>query len=91
MLELLGIEQPPQMTGRSLLEQRMSWSQRLLAAFFIGAGVNHFVMPRAYEQIVPPRLQGDATRLVQVERRGRGGGRPGRAAASGRAGRRGCG
>ena len=24
-------------------------SRRLLAAFFIGAGVNHFVMPRAYE------------------------------------------
>jgi uncharacterized membrane protein len=41
-------------------------SRRLLAAFFIGSGVNHFVMRRTYEQIVPPRLKGEATRLVQV-------------------------
>lgn len=41
-----------------------SW--RLLANFFIGAGVNHFVMPRAYEQIVPPQLQGQAKRIVQI-------------------------
>lgn len=39
------------------------WS---LAAFFIGAGVNHFVAPRTYEQIVPPRLRGNARLLVQV-------------------------
>jgi uncharacterized membrane protein len=41
-------------------------SRRLLANFFIGAGINHFVMPRAYEQIVPPRLRGNAKRIVQV-------------------------
>ncbi len=41
-------------------------SRRLLAGFFIGAGVNHFVSPRAYERIVPPRLQGDAKRVVQI-------------------------
>ena len=41
-------------------------SHRLLGAFFIGAGVNHFVMPRAYERIVPPRLQGHAKQLVAV-------------------------
>jgi uncharacterized membrane protein len=41
-------------------------SRRLLAAAFIGAGVNHFVMPRPYEQIVPKRLQGNAKLLVQV-------------------------
>jgi uncharacterized membrane protein len=41
-------------------------SRRLLAAFFIQAGVNHFVMPRPYERIVPPRLQGNARLLVQV-------------------------
>jgi uncharacterized membrane protein len=41
-------------------------SRNLLAAFFVGAGVNHFVMPRAYEQIVPPRLRGDASRVVQL-------------------------
>jgi len=39
---------------------------RLLAAFFVGSGVNHFVMPRAYEQIVPPRLQGHANAVVAV-------------------------
>jgi uncharacterized membrane protein len=41
-------------------------SHRLLAAFFIQAGVNHFVMPRPYERIVPPRLKGNARLLVQV-------------------------
>jgi uncharacterized membrane protein len=41
-------------------------SRRLLAGFFIGAGVNHFVSPRAYERIVPPRLQVDAKRVVQI-------------------------
>ncbi|MCW3029321.1 MAG: hypothetical protein JWN81_2532 [Solirubrobacterales bacterium] len=45
-------------------EQRLS--RGLLAAFFVGSGVNHFAMPRAYEQIVPPRLQGDAKRVVAV-------------------------
>jgi uncharacterized membrane protein len=39
---------------------------RLLAAFFVGSGVNHFVMPRAYERIVPPRLQGHAKVVVEV-------------------------
>lgn len=31
----------------------MTVSQRLLAAFWIAAGVNHFVNPRAYEAIMP--------------------------------------
>jgi uncharacterized membrane protein len=44
----------------------MRWSQRLLAAFFVGSGVNHFVIPRTYEQIMPPRLKDDATLLVQL-------------------------
>ena len=39
-------------------------SRRLLGLFFIAVGVNHFVMPRAYEPIVPPRWQGQAKRLV---------------------------
>jgi len=39
-------------------------SRLVLAAFFIAAGVNHFAMPRPYEQIVPPRLKRDARRLV---------------------------
>lgn len=41
-----------------------SW--RLLANAFILAGANHFVMPRAYERIVPPALRGHARRIVQV-------------------------
>jgi uncharacterized membrane protein len=41
-------------------------SRRLLAAFFIGAGTNHFVMPRAYQAIVPPRLQRESARVVQI-------------------------
>lgn len=34
----------------------MSRSQRLLAGFFVSAGAMHFVLPRAYEAIVPPSL-----------------------------------
>ncbi|MGI9557317.1 MAG: DoxX family protein [Solirubrobacterales bacterium] len=34
----------------------MSVPQRLLAAFFIGAGVMHFVKPRAYVAMMPPYL-----------------------------------
>ncbi|HUH81130.1 MAG TPA: MauE/DoxX family redox-associated membrane protein [Solirubrobacteraceae bacterium] len=32
-------------------------SRRLLSAFFVAAGVNHFWHPRFYEAIVPPSLQ----------------------------------
>jgi uncharacterized membrane protein len=32
----------------------MTTSQRLLAAFWIAAGANHFLMPRAYRSIMPP-------------------------------------
>ena len=41
-------------------------SPRLLAAFFIASGVNHFVMGPAYRRIVPPRLQGRARMVVHV-------------------------
>jgi uncharacterized membrane protein len=41
-------------------------SRRLLAAFFIASGVNHFVSPRFYRAIVPPRLQHEAKRVVDV-------------------------
>lgn len=41
-------------------------SRRLLAAFFIGAGLNHFVNPRFYEAIVPPSLKDEAERVVQL-------------------------
>ena len=32
----------------------MTRSQKLLAAFFTGAGTLHFVIPRRYEAIMPP-------------------------------------
>jgi uncharacterized membrane protein len=48
------------------LEQGGARSPRLLAAFFIGAGINHFAMPRAYEAIVPPALADDANRVVVI-------------------------
>jgi uncharacterized membrane protein len=38
-------------------------SRGLLALFFIGSGINHFVQPRFYEVIVPPSLQ-DRSKLV---------------------------
>ena len=40
-------------------------SLRALGVFFIGAGVNHFVIPGTYERIVPPGL-GDPAMLVRV-------------------------
>jgi uncharacterized membrane protein len=45
---------------------KRGWSRRVLANFFIAAGVNHFVMPRAYERMVPPPLRASAKRVVQV-------------------------
>jgi uncharacterized membrane protein len=42
----------------------LSW--RVLANLFIAAGVNHFVMPRVYERIVPPPLRGHSKRIVQI-------------------------
>jgi uncharacterized membrane protein len=45
---------------------RRRTSRKLLGAFFISAGVNHFVIPRAYERIVPPSLKGKAKLLVQA-------------------------
>ena len=44
----------------------MSRSRGLLAAFFLASGVNHFVSPRFYRAIVPPTLQHDAKRIVDV-------------------------
>jgi uncharacterized membrane protein len=41
-------------------------SLRLLAGFFVSAGVNHFLIPGTYAQIVPPRLREHAKELVQI-------------------------
>lgn len=44
--------------------RRRSWFA--LGVAFVGAGVNHFVMPRAYERIVPPSMKHRAQSLVAV-------------------------
>jgi uncharacterized membrane protein len=44
--------------------RRRGWLALGLA--FLGAGVNHFVMPRAYERIVPPSLKPRARSIVAV-------------------------
>lgn len=41
-------------------------SRSLLAAFFVGSGVNHFLQRRFYEMIVPPSLQDRAKQVVDV-------------------------
>jgi uncharacterized membrane protein len=41
-------------------------SRGLLGAFFVGAGVNHFVNPRFYEAIVPPPLTDQSKLVVQA-------------------------
>ena len=60
--------QPESATEQRPLERgagrALSW--RLLANLFIGAGLNHFLMPRAYERIVPPRLRRHSKRIVQI-------------------------
>jgi uncharacterized membrane protein len=43
---------------------KRSWL--LLGVAFIGAGVNHFAMPRAYARIVPPGMKSRAQSLVAV-------------------------
>ena len=43
----------------------MTWSRALLAVFFMGAGVLHFVIPQYYERIVPQWLP-NASLLVAV-------------------------
>lgn len=45
--------------------QREARPPRLLAAFFTLAGVNHFVMRKPYERIVPPGF-GDPAALVAI-------------------------
>jgi uncharacterized membrane protein len=56
----------PSAASEQQRSERRRRSRGLLAAFFIGGGINHFVSPRAYEKIVPPSLQKDAGRVVLV-------------------------
>jgi uncharacterized membrane protein len=50
--------------GQQIDRPHRGRSHRLLGAFFIAAGINHFAMPRAYRAIVPPRLAGRAEQVV---------------------------
>jgi uncharacterized membrane protein len=51
--------------GKAGADSEKRGSLRALAVFFIGSGVNHFVIPGPYKQIVPPGM-GDPALLVQV-------------------------
>lgn len=44
----------------------MRRSQKALGAFFLAAGANHFISPRYYRAIVPPRLEHGAERIVAI-------------------------
>jgi uncharacterized membrane protein len=44
--------------------RRRRRSRWLLGVAFVGAGINHFVMPRPYETIVPPSMRSRARHLV---------------------------
>jgi len=50
--------------GERERNRRRGWLALGLA--FTGAGVNHFVMPRAYERIVPPSLKSRARGVVAI-------------------------
>jgi uncharacterized membrane protein len=48
-------------SGRSRKRSRL-----LLGLAFVGAGINHFVIPRVYEGIVPPSMKDRARSLVVI-------------------------
>jgi uncharacterized membrane protein len=54
------------MVAELAAEREGRLSRRLLALFWIGAGINHFVNPRPYEGIVPPSLESEKKLIVQV-------------------------
>jgi len=53
------------MAGPRSKTKSTSRAQRVLSLFWIGAGINHFVMPRPYQRMVPPGF-GDPGTLVVV-------------------------
>jgi uncharacterized membrane protein len=59
----IEIEDPSPIVEQPRRGRRSRW---LLGVVFVGAGVNHFVMPRAYERIVPPSMRDRARSLVAV-------------------------
>src|SRR4051794_5021380 len=61
-----GLSRRPEPAGRrsgrrGVLRAALRW---LAAAFFVAAGVNHFVRPAFYRQIVPPGLPSPALLVV---------------------------
>jgi uncharacterized membrane protein len=57
-------EQDAQITKQTGLSGKRS--RLVLGIAFIGAGINHFVMPKPYEGIVPPRMKSQARNLVAI-------------------------
>ncbi len=55
-----------QLAAELAAEQEGRVSRRLLGAFFVAAGINHFVNPRYYEAIVPPSLADEKQLVVQA-------------------------
>lgn len=51
--------------GPAMGTRRTTRGQRITGGLFIAAGINHFVVPRAYRAIVPPGF-GDPTRVVAI-------------------------
>lgn len=54
----------PRLARRWLTHSQPSRSAILLGAFFVGAGANHFALPRHYRRIVPPGFGDPATVVV---------------------------
>ncbi|HEY2631691.1 MAG TPA: hypothetical protein VGI26_04860 [Solirubrobacteraceae bacterium] len=51
-------------TQEDMPSRKRSWLA--LGLVFVGAGVNHFLMPRAYERIVPPSMKDRAKDIVAL-------------------------
>jgi uncharacterized membrane protein len=47
-------------------DRRTRASRAALSALFIGAGINHFVMPRPYRAMMPPSLAHRSKELVEI-------------------------
>jgi uncharacterized membrane protein len=52
--------------GRADKPAKRGRSRVLLGIAFIGAGINHFLIPKAYERIVPPSMKGRAKDIVVI-------------------------
>lgn len=54
----------PRRCSRGYTVRRVTTSQRLLAIFWIAAGVNHFVNPKIYESIMPDYMPAHRTMVL---------------------------